>query len=58
MPVPQLVVEVVSPGEPGEKNYDRDYVEKRCEYAARGIAEYWIVVAGLNASWVDYHIRG
>jgi Uma2 family endonuclease len=43
MPGPQLVVEVVSPGEPGEDNYDRDYVDKRREYAARGIGEYWIV---------------
>jgi Uma2 family endonuclease len=43
MPAPQLVVEVVSPGEPGEENYDRDYVEKRREYAVRGIPEYWII---------------
>lgn len=43
MPAPALVVEVVSPGEPGESNYDRDYVEKRQEYAARGIPEYWII---------------
>jgi Uma2 family endonuclease len=38
MPPPWLVVEVVSPGQ--EK---RDYRYKRSEYAARGIAEYWIV---------------
>ncbi|MFB2892186.1 Uma2 family endonuclease [Aerosakkonemataceae cyanobacterium BLCC-F50] len=38
MPPPLLVVEVVSPGQ--EK---RDYRYKRSEYAARGIAEYWIV---------------
>ncbi|MBE9041287.1 Uma2 family endonuclease [Oscillatoriales cyanobacterium LEGE 11467] len=43
MPPPALVVEVVSPGEPGEPNYDRDYIEKRREYAQRGIQEYWIV---------------
>ncbi|NES17676.1 MAG: Uma2 family endonuclease [Symploca sp. SIO3E6] len=43
MPSPALVIEVVSPGEPGDKNYDRDYVEKRREYAARGIAEYWLI---------------
>lgn len=43
MPAPQFVVEVVSPGEPGDENYDRDYVEKRREYAQRGIPEYWIV---------------
>ncbi|HIK32610.1 MAG TPA: Uma2 family endonuclease [Oscillatoriales cyanobacterium M59_W2019_021] len=43
LPVPALVVEVVSPGQPGEPNYDRDYIEKRREYAQRGIPEYWIV---------------
>ncbi|NJK53088.1 MAG: Uma2 family endonuclease [Leptolyngbyaceae cyanobacterium SU_3_3] len=41
MPNPALVVEVVSPGEPGSENYDRDYVEKPKEYAARGIPEFW-----------------
>ncbi|MBE9169632.1 Uma2 family endonuclease [Pleurocapsales cyanobacterium LEGE 06147] len=40
MPPPALVVEVVSPG---KENQDRDYRYKRSEYAARGIAEYWIV---------------
>jgi Uma2 family endonuclease len=40
MPPPALVVEVVSPG---KENIDRDYRYKRSEYAARGIAEYWIV---------------
>jgi Uma2 family endonuclease len=43
MPVPAIVVEVVSFGQPGEENYDRDYITKRREYAARGIPEYWIV---------------
>ena len=38
MPPPSLVVEVVSPGQE-----NRDYRYKRSEYAARGIAEYWIV---------------
>ena len=38
MPPPLLVVEVVSP-----KQENRDYRYKRSEYAARGIAEYWIV---------------
>lgn len=37
---PALVVEVVSPG---KENENRDYRYKRSEYAARGIAEYWIV---------------
>ncbi len=43
MPAPRLVVELVSPGEPGTENYDRDYVQKPHEYAARGIPEYWLV---------------
>jgi Uma2 family endonuclease len=43
MPAPAMVVEVVSYEQPGEDNYDRDYVTKRREYAARGISEYWIV---------------
>lgn len=38
MPPPLLVVEVVSPSQE-----TRDYRYKRSEYAARGIAEYWIV---------------
>lgn len=41
MPTPSLVVEVVSPGEPGSDNYDRDYIEKPKEYAQRGIPEFW-----------------
>lgn len=52
MPAPLLVVEVVSPGEPGEPNYDRDYVEKRFEYAALGISEYWIVDPLRMVVWV------
>jgi Uma2 family endonuclease len=40
MPPPALVVEVVSPG---KENEERDYRYKRSEYAARGIAEYWII---------------
>lgn len=40
MPPPAIVVEVVSPG---ATNRARDYRHKRTEYAARGIAEYWIV---------------
>ena len=34
---------MVSLGEPGDPNYDRDYIEKRAEYAARKIGEYWII---------------
>lgn len=40
MPPPALVIEIVSPG---QQNRDRDYRYKRTEYAARGIAEYWII---------------
>jgi Uma2 family endonuclease len=43
MPNPLLVIEVVSSGDPGTKNYDRDYIEKRKEYAMRGIPEYWLI---------------
>lgn len=43
MPAPALVVEIVSPGEPGSANYDRDYIEKPREYAQRGIPEFWQV---------------
>ncbi|MCA1597282.1 MAG: Uma2 family endonuclease [Chloroflexi bacterium] len=35
---PDLVVEVVSPADAG-----RDYIVKRQEYAAAGIAHYWII---------------
>ncbi len=42
-PLPLLVVEVVSPGDPGSPNYDRDYVQKPGEYADRGIPEFWII---------------
>jgi Uma2 family endonuclease len=40
MPPPALVVEIVSPG---SSSAARDYRYKRSEYAARGIAEYWII---------------
>ncbi len=51
-PLPLLVVEVVSPGKPGSVNYDRDYVDKRVEYAERGIPEYWIVDPQRDVVWV------
>lgn len=35
-----LAMEVASPG---QANRERDYSEKRADYAAAGIAEYWIV---------------
>jgi Uma2 family endonuclease len=42
-PAPLLVVEVVSNSDMDKKSRARDYVEKREEYASRGIPEYWIV---------------
>jgi Uma2 family endonuclease len=41
MPNPQLVVEVVSPGDETSDNYQRDYIDKPKQYADRGIPEYW-----------------
>ena len=43
MPPPRLIVEVASPGSETSENYRRDYREKRSQYAAIGIPEYWIV---------------
>ena len=43
MPAPILVIEVVSSSDSDKKSRDRDYIDKRNEYAARGIPEYWIV---------------
>ena len=42
-PNPLLVIEVVSPGTVKSENYERDYLEKRSEYASRGIQEFWLV---------------
>ncbi len=43
MPPPRLVAEVVSPGTESKDNYKRDYQDKRDQYAAIGIPEYWII---------------
>ncbi len=43
MPPPRLVVEVVSPGDESQPNYTRDYRDKRDQYAAIEIPEYWII---------------
>jgi Uma2 family endonuclease len=43
MPAPRLVVEVVSSSDTNQQSRDRDYVDKRREYAQREIPEYWIV---------------
>jgi Uma2 family endonuclease len=40
MPAPQLVAEVVSPG---DANHRRDYEAKRIQYQNRGIPEYWLL---------------
>jgi len=40
MPAPVLVMEVVSPG---QTNRDRDYEDKRTQYEARHIPEYWLL---------------
>jgi Uma2 family endonuclease len=50
MPPPRLVVEVVSPGAESNPNYKRDYEDKRDQYAAIAIPEYWIVDP--NREWV------
>jgi Uma2 family endonuclease len=50
MPPPKLVVEVVSPGTETSENYRRDYEAKRLQYAAIGIAEYWLIDP--DRSWV------
>ena len=38
--VPTIVVEFVSAG---RRNWRRDYVEKRDEYLAAGVVEYWVI---------------
>ena len=40
MPAPQLVAEVVSPG---DANHQRDYAAKREQYQQRGIPECWLL---------------
>jgi Uma2 family endonuclease len=54
MPPPALIIEVVSPG---STNRTRDYRHKRTEYAARGVAAYWIVDVEeqkiIVCQWVD-----
>ena len=46
MTPPDLVVEVVSPG---ELQHNRDYVAKRLQYQDRGIPEYWLIDPELQA---------
>lgn len=51
--VPDLVIEVVSPG-----SEQRDYVEKREEYLAFGVKEYWVVDAARQEVLVLQRYRG
>jgi Uma2 family endonuclease len=55
MPPPALVIEIVSPG---KTNRDRDYRYKYTEYAARGIAEYWIVDPEMQQVTVCQWVNG
>lgn len=52
MPAPALVVEVVSSSDTNQQSRDRDYIDKRQEYAQRGIPEYWIVDPVASVIWV------
>jgi Uma2 family endonuclease len=51
--VPELVVEVVSPG-----SGERDYGEKREEYLLFGVREYWVVDAGREEILVLRRAKG
>ncbi len=51
-PLPLLLVEIVSPGDEESRNYQRDYLEKPLEYAAREIPEVWIVDPDRALVWV------
>jgi Uma2 family endonuclease len=46
MPPPRLIAEFVSPGQTNrDRDYidNRDYIDKRSQYAALGVPEYWII---------------
>lgn len=51
--IPEIVIEVVSPG-----SEQRDYVEKREEYLAFGVREYWIADAGRQEVLILRRSRG
>jgi Putative restriction endonuclease len=51
--IPEIVVEVISPG-----SEQRDYVEKREEYLALGIKEYWIVDGYKQQILILRRVRG
>ena len=56
-----LVMEIVSPD---ERSYERDWEEKRRDYAAAGIPEYWVIDPQLELITVftlgqrEYQIHG
>jgi Uma2 family endonuclease len=51
--VPDLAVEILSPG---DDDRDRDLVEKRRNYALRGIPHYWIVEPATGVvTWLALH---
>ncbi|MCG8368551.1 MAG: Uma2 family endonuclease [Pseudanabaenales cyanobacterium] len=52
MPTPALVVEIVSNSERDKQSRERDYSDKRVEYATRGIPEYWIIDPITAVVWV------
>lgn len=43
MPEPALVIEIVSDSDRNQRSRQRDYQDKRVEYAQRGVPEYWII---------------
>jgi Uma2 family endonuclease len=51
--VPELVVEVISPG-----SEHRDYVEKAEDYLLFGVAEYWVVDAARGLVTAHRRSRG
>jgi Uma2 family endonuclease len=57
LPVPMLVVEVVSNSDTDQKSRERDYVDKRSEYQARGIPEYWLIDP-IKAVVIVLHLQG
>ncbi|MFQ4136748.1 Uma2 family endonuclease [Nodosilinea sp. PGN35] len=42
-PAPQLIAEIVSPGDTASDNYRRDYEWKRQQYQTWNVPEYWII---------------
>ena len=67
MPAPALVIEVVSNSERDKQSRERDYSDKRIEYAARGIPEYWIidpitavvlVLSLADGAYQEFHFTG